>query len=328
MGKNGDKDSRPKKKTRGPSTGKTFEEILSNQENAEDQWKNEKNEKKEKLYIDFNELGQPYGRWLKKFRSDMGNLARNIRIIKSWKDVTNGEKTTMWRCAKKTWNLEDDKKKFILRVVRNRFKDWKTRMTSTYIFPKQKTDDGEEKSDDGEEKSDDGEEKSDDGEVAIKSPVGKYKQLTQEDWDEFVKQRMTADFQEKRKKAQNAQKQNVHPHYLGRAGYVGKQDKWYVEELTKEAENQPNKDPALTQKTVVERLSDRGYAWIKAHTPPTTAEPPTKLQKVINEYGIWKEKEEKGEFVPSRFEDALVKALGKPEHTGRTRGVGGCVGEE
>ncbi|XP_074297407.1 uncharacterized protein LOC141628126 [Silene latifolia] len=153
MGKNGDKDSRPKRKTRGPSIGNTFEEILSNQENAEDQAKNEKNEKKEKPYIDFNELGQPYGRWLNKFRSDMGKLARNIRIIKSWKD--------------KTWNLEDDKKKFILRVVRNRFKDWKTRMTSTYIFPKQKTGDGEEMFDDGEEKSDDGEEKSDDGEFPI-----------------------------------------------------------------------------------------------------------------------------------------------------------------
>ncbi|KAH9619225.1 hypothetical protein KSS87_010715 [Heliosperma pusillum] len=36
--------------------------------------------------------------------------------------------------------------------------------------------------------------------------------------------------------------------------------------------------------------------------------------------------EGKGEFVPTRLEDALVKALGKAEHNGRTRGVGGFVG--
>ncbi|KAK9750280.1 hypothetical protein RND81_02G183900 [Saponaria officinalis] len=36
--------------------------------------------------------------------------------------------------------------------------------------------------------------------------------------------------------------------------------------------------------------------------------------------------EKTGEFIPSRLEDALVKAIGKPEHPGRTRGVGSFVG--
>ncbi|KAK9756635.1 hypothetical protein RND81_01G111000 [Saponaria officinalis] len=36
--------------------------------------------------------------------------------------------------------------------------------------------------------------------------------------------------------------------------------------------------------------------------------------------------EKTGEFIPSRLEDALVKAIGKPEHPGRTRGVGTFVG--
>ncbi|KAK9676816.1 hypothetical protein RND81_11G103000 [Saponaria officinalis] len=35
---------------------------------------------------------------------------------------------------------------------------------------------------------------------------------------------------------------------------------------------------------------------------------------------------EKGEFVPSRLENVLVKATGKPDHPGRTRGVGIHVG--
>ncbi|KAK9671754.1 hypothetical protein RND81_12G052400 [Saponaria officinalis] len=36
--------------------------------------------------------------------------------------------------------------------------------------------------------------------------------------------------------------------------------------------------------------------------------------------------EENGEFIPTRNEDVLVKATGKPEHCGRTRGVGSRVG--
>ncbi|KAL9247602.1 hypothetical protein vseg_021019 [Gypsophila vaccaria] len=36
--------------------------------------------------------------------------------------------------------------------------------------------------------------------------------------------------------------------------------------------------------------------------------------------------EKNGEFVPTRLEDVLVKAIGKPEHSGRTRGVGNNVG--
>ncbi|KAK9671749.1 hypothetical protein RND81_12G051900 [Saponaria officinalis] len=70
---------------------------------------------------------------------------------------------------------------------------------------------------------------------------------------------------------------------------------------------------------------DRGYLWVKAHTPSSSA-PPPQTQEVIDKFKHYKEKEKKGEFVPSRFEDALVKAIGKPEHMGRTRGVGNFVG--
>ncbi|KAK9756134.1 hypothetical protein RND81_01G075900 [Saponaria officinalis] len=73
----------------------------------------------------------------------MGKLARNIKITRSWKDVTDGEKSTMWLCAKRTWHLVDDKKKLVLKAIRNRLKEWRTGMTTTYIFPKEKLNDME-----------------------------------------------------------------------------------------------------------------------------------------------------------------------------------------
>ncbi|KAK9668804.1 hypothetical protein RND81_13G088000 [Saponaria officinalis] len=122
-----------------------------------------------------------------------------------------------------------------------------------------------------------------------------------------------------------AQKHNIHPHYLGRAGYVGKKEEWFKEELRQEKENWPNDDPVLTQNSVVAHLMDRGYLWVKAHTPSSSA-PPPQTREVIDKFKHYKEKEKKGEFVPTRFEDALVKAIGKPEHIGITRGVGNFVG--
>ncbi|KAK9668863.1 hypothetical protein RND81_13G092200 [Saponaria officinalis] len=111
---------------------------------------------------------------------------------------------------------------------------------------------------------------------------------------------------------------------MGRAGYTGKKDQWFKEELEKETVENPDADPIQTQESVESRLTDRAYAWIKAHTPATIS-PPPQTQKLIDDIH-WSEMVEKGEFVPSRLEDVLVKATGKPDHPGRTRGVGSQVG--
>ncbi|KAK9715127.1 hypothetical protein RND81_06G145100 [Saponaria officinalis] len=185
-----------------------------------------------------------------------------------------------------------------------RFRDWKSRLTSAYITKPKKSIEGEE---------------------AVEHPLTKYKQITKEDWEEFVKQRLDDSFKERSENARAAQKKNEYPHYIGRAGYVGKKEVWFQEEFTQEQLGNPDSDLILTQESVTNRLNDRGYLWIKAHTPSSSA-PPPQTQKVIDNIRHWKEMEEKGEFVSSRLEDVLVKAIGKPEHSGRTRGVGSYVG--
>ncbi|KAK9714564.1 hypothetical protein RND81_06G103600 [Saponaria officinalis] len=112
---------------------------------------------------------------------------------------------------------------------------------------------------------------------------------------------------------------------MGRAGYVGKTKQWFKEELEQETLSNPDADPIQSQDAVASRLADRSYTWIKAHTP-ATSNPPPQTQKVIDDIKHWSEMEKTGEFIPSRLEDALVKAIGKPEHPSRTRGVGSFVG--
>ncbi|KAK9677587.1 hypothetical protein RND81_11G153600 [Saponaria officinalis] len=152
--------------------------------------------------------------------------------------------------------------------------------------------------------------------------------ITYEDWSkvpEGEKETIWRDIKAKSEKARAAQKNNIHPHYMGRAGYVGKTKQWFKEELEQETLNNPDADPIQSQDAVESRLADRSYNWIKAHTP-ATSNPPPQTQKVIDDIKHWSEMEKTGEFIPSRLEDVLVKAIGKPEHPGRTRGVGSFVG--
>ncbi|KAK9757153.1 hypothetical protein RND81_01G143900 [Saponaria officinalis] len=112
---------------------------------------------------------------------------------------------------------------------------------------------------------------------------------------------------------------------MGRTGYVGKTEQWYKEELEDETLINPDGDITEIEDAVSSRLADRAYTWIKAHTP-ATKNPPSQTQKVIDDIKHWSEMAKKGEFVPTRLEDVLVKAIGKYDHPGRTRGVGSHVG--
>ncbi|KAK9676321.1 hypothetical protein RND81_11G068900 [Saponaria officinalis] len=114
---------------------------------------------------------------------------------------------------------------------------------------------------------------------------------------------------------------------MGRAGYSGKTEKWLNEEISSEKLKNPNADPIALQEIATKRLEDRSYKWIKGHTPSSSA-PPPETQEVIDKIKHYDSLVKTGEFVPSRSEDVLVKATGKKEHPGRTRGVGSFVGNQ
>lgn len=63
--------------------------------------KNLRSKAVDSLQIKFNGFGQPIGPYRARFSSDMGNLARNIKITyRDWTKVPLGLKETLWKDVK------------------------------------------------------------------------------------------------------------------------------------------------------------------------------------------------------------------------------------
>ncbi|KAH9602691.1 hypothetical protein KSS87_018153, partial [Heliosperma pusillum] len=280
---------KPKRKVRGATTGLKA-----------------KGQNKGPKHIKFDKFGRPFGAWRLSFSRDIGDIARNnIKITyEDWFKVPEGIKDSIWQDIKTKWNFEDDAmRQKVLSIVGVRFRLFKTTLTSFFVYKNRKQM----------------------REEPLDDPLPLYKGITPDDWKEFVKQRMDEKFKEKSRKAQESQKHNLHPHYMGRAGYIGKMEGWYQEELNDTLTNDIDADPAVIEETVRQRLEDRGYLWIKGHTP-SSKDVSSHTEELISEINYWDEMKKRGEFVPSEREDVLVKATGKFDRPGFTRGVGGSVG--
>ncbi|KAH9608267.1 hypothetical protein KSS87_022255 [Heliosperma pusillum] len=245
-------------------------------------------------HIKFDKFGRPFGAGRLAFSRDIGDIARNnIKITyEDWFKVPEGIKDSIWQDIKTKWNFEDDAmRQKVLSIVGVRFRLFKTTLTSFFVYKNRKQR----------------------REEPLDDPLPLYKGITPDDWKEFVKQRMDEKFK------------NLHPHYMGRAGYIGKMEGWYQEELNDALTDDIDADPAVIEETVRQRLDDRGYLWIKGHTP-SSKDVSSHTEELISEINYWDEMKKRGEVVPSEREDVLVKATGKFDRPGFTRGVGGSVG--
>ncbi|KAK9740395.1 hypothetical protein RND81_03G032000 [Saponaria officinalis] len=159
-------DSRPTLRSRGTSAGLKA------------------NNSKGLKFIEFDDKGRPIGLWRDKFSCDMGIIARNIKItIEDWSKVPEGQKESIWLDAKNKWNITDaGKRKAVLCYVSLLFKDFKTYLTVFFIY---KTRNQRRK-------------------VSLDDPLSIYPQITNEVWEEFVRQRMDGNIQEKSKKVRVA----------------------------------------------------------------------------------------------------------------------------
>ncbi|KAH9611122.1 hypothetical protein KSS87_008368 [Heliosperma pusillum] len=233
-------------------------------------------------HIKFDKFGRPFGAGRLAFSRDIGDIAQNnIKI--TYEDrfkVPEGIKDSIWQDIKTKWNFEDDAmRQKVLSIVGVHFRLFKTTLTSFFVYKNRKQR----------------------REEPLDDPLPLYKGITPDDWKEFVKQRMDEKFKEKSRMAQESQKQNLHPHYMGRAGYI------------------------VIEETVRQRLDDMGYLRIKGHTP-SSKDVSSHTEELISEINYWDEMKKRGEFVPSEREDVLVKETGKFDRPGFTRGVKGSVG--
>ncbi|CAJ2652575.1 unnamed protein product [Trifolium pratense] len=177
----------------------------------------------------------------------------------------------------------DHFKKIWFHYAAERWKDFKSRLTRTYIT---------------DPKPDD------------VPPYVKYPYIKKDIWEEFVKYRQTSDFKEKSQKGRENHAKNVYPHVLSRGGYKRLEEQMINEKRLSLSKDRHPSPP------------ERYETWTRARQKKGgefTSEPVKKVAEKIEKIV---EDSKKGDFVPTRRHDVLTEAIGTPEHGGSVRGVG------
>ncbi|KAL6532811.1 hypothetical protein OROGR_013771 [Orobanche gracilis] len=253
-----------------------------------------------KLPLDFDMVTEKIKRAHKvKLSTYLGKLARdNVSILHPrWVEVPESAKNMIWQDVLSNFdisNIEQLKEK-ILQSVGLKWRQFKSELTRDWIY----------------------------GAYKDMSPCEKYN-ISETDWDEFKKIRLDSSWEVKRKKAQDIQKLNTAPHIMSRGGYDWLEEKIIEKKLkqrqveAKQSGNDtivdPPSPPTRHQKYKLGRIKKSGEM---------TSDAACEIAKRIDEL---EEQYSHGSFVNEGRKDILSVAVGRPEHPGRVRGVGGGVG--
>ncbi|KAK2364803.1 hypothetical protein QL285_089634 [Trifolium repens] len=253
----------------------------------------------EKIPVEFDErTGECLGVkdhvcWFRSYAALVARQKCSI-LLNEWSEVGEDIKDAIWTELKNYFTIPEcaDKKKDRLRkewikYAGERWRDFKTRLTGDYITrPNPK----------------------------LKPPYIRYKYITKDVWDNFVKSRETEEFKAKSQKGRENKAKNQFPHVTSRGGY-----KWLEEKMINE--HISSKDPStLTDDDL--RPPSRAAKWKRARTKKS-GEYTSDASKVVAErIDSLVEEMNEGTFVPDGRKDILTEAIGTAEHGGRVRGVG------
>ncbi|KAK7271450.1 hypothetical protein RJT34_27373 [Clitoria ternatea] len=157
------------------------------------------------------------------------------------------------------------------------------------------------------------------GTLRDESPCGKYDFLDEETWQRFIETRQDPAFQEKRKTMQELLAKNYCPHRLSRGGYQLLEERMMKEKL-EEKKRASQSDPLA----IVSPPSPltRHEKWKRARQNKSGEYTTEEARIVAEKIDSLANKTSQGTFVPVGREDILTVAIGRPEHSGRVRGVG------
>ncbi|XP_019188856.1 PREDICTED: uncharacterized protein LOC109183092 [Ipomoea nil] len=253
---------------------------------------------KGEISIQFDALNRPIGEYKEKFVCYIGALVRDRVNINSgtWPDVDATIKNSIWTDVKAQFGLQDDtQKSFVLKIAAKRWRDFKSRLKREYIVNKH---------------------------PKYESPAQFYEYVSEESWLKFVANCESEEFKKRSEKAKERQACNVHPHFLGSAGYAGKKAEWMMS------------DPLSSQSSCASVSStllsdDRSFDWVRAKVKKSKEGnyyiPNEKTQEVFHKIIEKCDEVGQGTFQPHRHHDILFAALGKPEDkrgSGSVRGIG------
>jgi len=153
-------------------------------------------------------------------------------------------------------------------------------------------------------------------------PPKKYKNISANQWKNFVEQKTSAEFLAKSEANSRNAKKNIYSHHLGTGGYDRKIPEWEAEDADRIKNGLPPR---------FENVEPRGRRWLLARQPKeiepgcfTWTDP--KVDEAAKNNLAVAAKQKEGSFKPSRERDALTVGLGNPEHPGRVRGLSSKLG--
>ncbi|KAK9169869.1 hypothetical protein Syun_002009 [Stephania yunnanensis] len=169
-----------KKKTRGPTTMKKFENTP-------------------RLKVQFNERGQPIGPNSVQLSNFLGYIGRKMVPItrEKWSLVRSGERDKLWSAVQEKFIIPEAHRHFVIMKIRQLWNTWKSRITK---FLKEAVECGE-------------------TEDYIDSKV-KPSEVSDQEWMVFQRQRSSPQFIEKSKRFQELRAKQKLPYTLGRKGYA------------------------------------------------------------------------------------------------------------
>ncbi|WOH15073.1 hypothetical protein DCAR_0934608 [Daucus carota subsp. sativus] len=244
--------------------------------------------------INFDEYGQPCGDMLKDFTIYLGSVVRfQVDInLESWDVVNQGLKDVIWDDIKNRWKLDDSRKKIVLEKAAKQWRDFKGKLTKNFLR-------------------------------TGKDPCEVYHFISREQWEIYKTRRQSEEFKAISDKAKKSQQHNEHVHFLGPSGYRAKRTKWSIEDPIAGLENSESLDPSILSSD----RSVRSYDWVRARTKKNDKGeyyiPNSQTKEVFEKMGELQKQVVDGSWTPKGHDDILSRALGRKEHGGRVRGVGG-----
>ncbi|KAL6213505.1 hypothetical protein ACLB2K_012952 [Fragaria x ananassa] len=240
-----------------------------------------------KLKVKYNDDGEPVGRAAKEMQSYIGVFARTkVPInVKDWRLVPLSVKDNIWGSIEEAYVVPKQWKKMVFASAGQKWRDFKSKLTTWYIIPFM------------------------DSPELFEFPPDDYRSIHADQWQEFVKDRISPQFQEFRQKQMARRKENKYPHRLGRKPYAQLQEE-------------------LAATVPVGRKLVRTTMWKAARQDKDGNYLAPQVQEKVDEIDKLEKEEQEGK---RKFEgpvDVLTTALGTPEYSGRVRGVGGFVKPE
>nr|KYP66998.1 hypothetical protein KK1_013315 [Cajanus cajan] len=192
----------------------------------------------------------------------------------------------MWQDIQQNFDIPNTEvmRRKMLSALATRWRDFKTFLTREYVF----------------------------GERQNETPCLKY-QITDEEWMQFRATRLDPSWQAKRIAAQERQAKNDAPHLLSRGGYERKKKE--MKKARAEAAGVESADRVESP--------PRHEMWIAARTKSDGQMTSESARVVADKIEGLVEQSTQGSFVSDGRNDILTTAIGRPEHGGRVRGVGG-----